>query len=374
MISSIVQLPEFSCPGTVIHGKNDWSRPQSFVPDDRNLYMWGGRDIIIPRNIYKYKIRMTDLIRGRIYTVVFVTFSALDLVHFKNSAGVEIFPLYAREYTTPGAEKYSNSNLALYIPGCNRLFDRLGIHQVCSVTSAIYRVIDHLALYSYDHLPRYISENLLSHEWGTTHPNTDDLVALVEEGDCERFKYLVDEHCILQRYFSVTLEGIMQMQMFGQMIPMIDPTHSMDPITLKVRDSAVDYPAYYSLIHSENYLGSCYVSNDINDSVNRLIYAASCIDAFEFSVNCATVQPGSARTLNPITLREQSHVTSPTIASIAQAANMQLASANAGTVVGSYLEDLLIYDADHGCVAFIDVVWWILASATGLVNQDIFYS
>ena len=373
MISSIVRLPEFSVPGTIIQGINESS---CFTP--HVLCTWGGRNIALMPNMCKYKIKLTDIVHGRVYTIVFVTFSELDLNRFSNSAGVEIFPIYLREYPIPGAEMYSDSNLAVYIPGCNRLFERLGIPAVCSVNTAIHRIMDHMALDSYDFVPKYVGENLLSYDWGTASPVKDDLTEVVVGGQAtaDRFNSIVDQHCILQKYFSTEVECIMRMMLFGQMIPIIDPTNKLDPLTISVRNSEQESSAYYAWIHKTDDSFPRYVTDDSYNFMNSIIYSTSCINSFEYRFNVDS----DATLFDPVTLRSSTMSYNRILNAVADSADSQCQLnpnpliSSVWIIVGTYIEDLCMYDRNNELIAYIDFVWWILASASGLVNQDIFYS
>ena len=239
MINSIVNLPEFSQPGTIIDGtKYGGIYPSSMVKDISNIQI-GGRQFPIVGGLCKYKLRVTDMY-GKMGDIVFVTLEPLDLYNFRNSQSIEIFPIYLRENPCSGYSSHFLSSIILNVAAINRLFTKLGVPNVCNVAYAIQYAVSRLTN-DIHHIPDWVLDNKCDPRYATLACIDDTLIEDLTYGGndaANRLQDLAGRACVPAGLVAGEWDAILSSNYFLQIMGIFDPSHYNSLIEMSVRSVA----------------------------------------------------------------------------------------------------------------------------------------
>lgn len=379
MINSIVNLPEFSQPGTIIDGtKYGGVYPSSMVKDIVNAQI-SGRQFPIVGGLSKYKLRVTDMY-GKMGDIVFVTLEPLDLYNFRNSQSVEIFPIYLRESPCAGYSSHFLSSIILNVAAINRLFERLVVPHVCNVAYAIQYAVSKLTN-DIHHIPEWVLDNKCDPRYATLACVDDTLMEdLVHGGNdaANRLQDLASKTCVPMGLISGEWDAILSSNYFLQLMGIFDPSHYNSLIEMSVRSAVDQYQSYFSIIHNcEPPYGDKYFSKQTENGVDRLLYYSTLFKTQDFDIVC----PGQPGYMTPPVCRGldvnfDMNTFSVDNYNILDGFNRAVRSEFHSDLIGneqlkvtcSYLEDMWIYDSENNLIRYMDLVWWILAAGAGLIN------
>ena len=393
MIDSIIPLPEYCS-----RGKSGFGRPcldgtrycglysGMCMFDDITDLRVDGRQLYIPENMFKYKLQLTDYQVNRIYTIIGLTDREIDLFsprHDRNNEAV-FYPLYVREYSRSGAMRAKNGNTFLWIPGINRLFEDIGVPSVCSLVDAFEHCMSIGAVQDFSGIPDCIKDHALDARFATLAPYPDDVMISVVDGEYDDIHVLnqvVDECCVLEGYFSDRLMYCLNCQRFGQLIPLIDPHHRNSMISECVAYANSTWSVMYSWVHKTDDSCPRYAYRDVSECIASMLHMTSLMNTLDFDIRClppSQLQETQSGGFNPLTFNPAEVGKFPIINKMSDLVHTLFSQGYfANTTdyhgVGSYLEEILIYDSDNELVCYIDMVWWILATAYGLLNHKCVY-
>lgn len=384
MINSIIPLPEFAAPGTTICGmcKGGIFNCDDFA-DIPEMHIIGRNITIYPDQINKYKLRLVDYGTHKTYTIVFATFEKLDIYNLRNNPLVEIFPLYLREYCEPGVISPLKSNLMVFIPGINRLFQKMNIPPVLNLAQTLYHVMEHLGAFSDNsHIPKYLLERMYSKEYGTLACAPETVVNSIFMGGIEAQQELdatTDYCCILDGYVAREANFVMHQVFLRDILPLMDPNHAMDPTSLSVLNAMQDWGLYYTWIHERDDNCPRYQTHTATEEMPYLLFATGMFNTVDYKIECAppSVTNISGNLFDANLIRSTNKLPDYNILTkFRQAVRCQVHRdyeydlSSTVTAIGSYLEDLYIYDKSNDLIAYFDLVYWILAAGAGLYNQN----
>lgn len=378
MINSIVNLPEFSQPGTIIDGtKYGGIYPSSMVKDVSNIQI-GGRQFPIVGGLCKYKLRVTDMY-GKMGDIVFVTLEPLDLYNFLNNQSIEIFPIYLRENPCAGYSSHFLSSIILNVAAINRLFTKLGVPNVCNVAYAIQYAVSRLTN-DIHHIPEWILDNKCDPRYATLACIDDTLIEDLTYGGndaANRLQDLAGRACVPAGMVSGEWDAILSSNYFLQIMGIFDPGHYNSLIEMSVRSAAEQYSSYFSIIHNcEPPYGDKYLSGQSANSMDRLLYYSTLFKTQDFDV----VLPGAGYATPPVCkgldvnvdintfLVDNFNILAGFNRAIRSEVRPDIIPDEQLKVTGSYLEDMWVYDSENNLIRYIDLVWWILAAGAGLIN------
>lgn len=385
MIDSIVELPEYAgVKGSTveIRGERYSSFYSGYEIADITKVSSDGRILMIPPMWYKYKIQLTDYQVNRIYSIIGVTNHRLNLsVPYPDRGNeVEFYPLYVREYTRSGAMRAKNGNVFLWTPGINRLFEKWMKVPVMSVAEAFRYIISMGGVQEFEHVPSEIADNHLDTRFGTLAPYPDDVAFNLIDGDSYVSRGIlqraVDQCCVPEGYFSDRLLYCLHAERFGQLNCLIDPHHADSMLSMCVNRAADEWSGWYSWVHLTDDDAPRYLTFDRSESIAQLLYCASLIPTSDFYIECmsAKVAPPRPDAFNPFTMNRSTVDAYTIYQRLSECVhNLFMCDYYRDTrqfkFAGSYLEELCIYNESKELIGYIDQVWWILATAYGLLNQ-----
>ena len=378
MINSIVNLPEFSQPGTIIDGtKYGGIYPSSMVKDISNIQI-GGRQFPIVGGLCKYKLRVTDMY-GKMGDIVFVTLEPLDLYNFRNSQSIEIFPIYLRENPCSGYSSHFLSSIILNVAAINRLFTKLGVPNVCNVAYAIQYAVSRLTN-DIHHIQEWVLDNKCDPRYATLACIDDTLIEDLTYGGndaANRLQDLAGRACVPSGLVAGEWDAILGSNYFLQLMGIFDPSHYNSLIEMSVRSVADQYPSYFSVIHKcEPPYGDKYLSRQSANSIDRLLYYSTMFKTQDFDIVC----PGTGYITPPVCRGLDVNVDINTFSvdnynileGFNRAARSEFESDTLADkqlkITCSYLEDMWVYDSENNLIRYLDLVWWILAAGDGLIN------
>lgn len=378
MINSIVNLPEFSQPGTIIDGtKYGGIYPSSMVKDISNIPI-GGRQFPIVGGLCKYKLRVTDMY-GKMGDIVFITLEPLDLYNFRNSQSIEIFPIYLRENPCAGYSSHFLSSIILNVAAINRLFTKLGVPNVCNVAYAIQYAVSRLTN-DIHHIPEWILDNKCDPRYATLACIDDNLIEDLTYGGndaANRLQDLAGRACVPDGLVVGEWDAILSSNYFLQLMGIFDPGHYNSLIEMSVRSAADQYSSYFSIIHDcEPPYGDKYLSRQSANSMDRLLYYSTLFKTQDFDI----VLPGTGYVTPPVCkgldvnvdintfLVDNFNILAGFNRAIRSEVRPDIIPDEQLKVTGSYLEDMWVYDSENNLIRYIDLVWWILAAGAGLIN------
>lgn len=381
MIESIVPLPEFANAGTVIHGIYTGGGiygTEDEIPDCPELHL-GGRDIEIqPSILFKYKMIVTVPLKERQYHIVFVSTTKLNILNLRDTEEAVIFPLYVREYPTNGKKPVLRSNAILSMKGINRLFEFMNVGEVASMAEAIYHLMNRVHIDDFSRFPKYAAEHMYATGLGTlapTPPNLGVLMAAPDGACAEELDTITDYGCILSGYLPTEIVTILTSECMRQILPFVDPHHTRSLTTTSVLSAMKDWGSLCSWIHKWDEQTPRYETTSIGESVKDILFYGASFHTIDFDIECdPSLMHGRQQMFDPYNCMSINPQESPGY--IIQFGNAIFNHLGFNQfegycrVVGSYLEDLWIYDRQGELLCYIDLVWWILAQGGGLLNSN----
>ena len=388
MIDSIVRLPEYIKPESPppligINGERACCLYSGMGNDNILDLKHDGRYLNVPSYLFKYKLQLTDYSKNRIYSIVGVTDVELDLSRPNPDPRCEVnfYPLYFREYIRSGMSRNTGGNTFFYIPGVNRLFSELGLPDVCSLADGFYHCMDIGAVMDFANVPDEIGDRLLDSRFATTAPYPDDvLIHLIDSSDYSARSILnraVSDCCVVEGQFSDRLIYCMDVKRFGQLNCLIDRCHANSIIEQCVNNASGCWGAYYQWVHLTDDDCPRYLAIDRNESIAQMLHCAALVPTPDFKIECmpSNIAPSVPNVFNPF--RMEDNILDSRSVPIRMSSLVhdlfsveRFVDTNKYSVHGSYLEEMLIYDSRNELVGYIDEVWWMLATAYGLLNYN----
>jgi len=401
MITSIVQLPEFAKVGTtVIDGTTTGGiYPSSIMANVQRVQtQMSGRKFLIFEGLSKYKVRVLDMY-GKICDIVFATLDPIDLNDLRSCASVEIFPLYLRENPCMGYSSHFLSSIILNVASINRMFNSISNRmfssylsaqiggtpgQVCSLQYVFNYALKRMSS-DISHIPDWILDNKADLRYATLSPIPDTTMTdflYGENGAGDRLRETANKSCVPIGLVTGEIESVFNATNMWTLAMLLDCNHLNSLIELSIRSAVSDYATYFSLIHNHHPpYESTYISRSASGKMDRLLYCESLLKTQDFSVNLRT---GLGRSHmappNGCGLDVNFDISNFQIQNynILEMFNLCVRYETAYTsleaeysplrVTGSYLEDLWVYNNEGELVAYIDLVWWIVAAGAGLIN------
>lgn len=378
MITSIVQLPEFAVPGTVLHGlRYGGLYPQEYIHDVQFIQTCG-RDLSISHDLYKYKLRVVEPY-GRSFDVVMATSGPIHQYSIIDG-DLAVYPIYAREVTHGGFSSQYLSPIILNIENINRLFaEKLYLPGVTSLMSVMTHGIGSY-ISEVEHIPSNVLDKDYDPNYATLAPIRDDFIEnFIGGGSTARdmLKDDVSKSCVLYGYVPMVTQKVLNAKCLGEITPLIDMYHASSMIELMVNSAAGNYNWYYSMINNKHPpYEHVYTTDDRSCNMDRLIYVATMMGSADFSIefedirnsNCATRWKvfNVERADIDVSFRDTSYMAYAMREFLAP--NIAWPTDGYVKVVGSYLEDMWVSDRNGEVISYFDLFWWILTSGAGLIN------
>ena len=388
VIDSIIRLPEYIKPESPppligINGERACCLYSGMGTNDILDLKHDGRYLSIPSYLFKYKLQFTDYQKNRIYEIVGVTTAELDLSRPNPDpeCAIDFYPLYFREYVRSGVARNTGGNTFLHIPSINRLFAELGIPDVCSLAQGFYHCMEIGAVMDFNNVPDEIGDRLIDPDFATTAPYPDDVILHLIDATSYSSRSILQQAvadcCVVEGQFSDKLRYCMNVKRFGQLGCFIDRCHTYSLVEQCVREAQTNWGVIYEWVHLTDDGCPRYLAMDRSESIAQMLHCASLVPTPDFTIECtpAKIAPGIPNGFNPFNFRNErldSRSVPIRMSTLVHDlfSSEYFVNTNKYSVVGSYLEELLIYDQRNEMVGYIDQVWWILATAYGLLNYN----
>jgi len=380
MITSIVHLPEFAPPGTVLRGsKYGGLYPPEFVNDIQFIQV-SGRDLPIDHNLYKYKLRVTEQY-GRMFDVVMATTGPIvgtGLVSVDPSTVV--YPLYLREVICNGYNSHYISSVILNTEGISRLLtERLGIQGVTTITSIMEHGIQRYVS-DIDHIPTEILEHNCDPRLATLVPMRNTFMENFVRGGStagDMLRDIVSLACVPYGYVGAETSVVINARVLQDILGLIDPYHSRSMIELMISSVDRDYSSYFSLINTKHPpYEQVYMHSDQTGDIDKLLYVSTMFGSADFTIEFQDLYNPKdmlswkkfdvAKSDTETICKSTSYITWEFRESLIN--HIQHPLGEYAKVVGSYLEDMWVYDRQGELIAYFDLVWWFLTAGAGLIN------
>lgn len=378
MISSFVELPEFATPGTVITAR----RPLRDAWFKCGFPVMVGRDIAVTGLIHKYKVQYTDHRKGKTYSIVYLSQDKLDPYNLEDNK--VIVPIYFREYNIRPEVAPILSNLVLWLPGINFVFKNwMGLGSVISIPTFSDRIIQTSSIDDPTaYIPRKLLDRMYDENFATASSvNVDDLFdALSGSYDMMQSKLMLDDildkGAKLKGQVSEELYKILSIMNTSYMKKIMDPNHCLSQVTSQVMNSSCIFEGMNEMIHKYDFQIPKYVRMcDPIEEMELLLWYSSMAATSDFKLTCKGDINWDASFVDLSyghPAKEVHYSVGCMIGdAIRTALYHQYGKSMDVDAVGSYLEDIWIYDLAGELVGYIDLVWWILAAAPGLINEEI---
>lgn len=408
MFTSFIKLPEFAAKGTVIWGSLTDERPEMYDYNDDET---PGRCITVDA-ANKYKAQFVNFRENRVYHIVYLSPEDFTVTHGTLPENKIIVPIYFRVY--PIDAKEGAGKCYLYIPGINYvLVNWFKYPPVISFATLIQKILMNCAFGDDPdtYIPDEILNNKLDDDFGTNYTvSFSTLTGAMgyHFNGSENYRYLKEaavEAGVHEGMISLYFKRILERWNTSLIKDLFDPHQLMtDPVMLQTRAIEDMLPQYYSLIHSSSNEGSRYAnheryvngkvlgSSDIIDgyTVRRLLQIVSTyptsdfvlqyicdprhpdIAAREISLLGRTSYLGDGANRSCINLTNRRYAWD-LVSDMINEIDVNSGEYNylSGSIHGSYYEDLWVYNPDGSLNAYIDLVWWTLASSSGLFPEYI---
>lgn len=380
MITSLVRLPEYGANGVVISGtKFGGIYSTAMMCDPINNMFVSGRELRGIHGLFKYKMDVDCSAVGRIYSIIFITDTDLEIGkrNLNDLQMIEIFPIYAREVALEGYNTPLRSNVILNLRGINRLFGRIMmLPEVCTIVDAF----SHMRKIGTQVTHPSIEAKLrnVHCDLATLYPITSEIgdKYMVGGDDMSRYELdmTIEYGCIKAGYLPQIVTTLLCAHYIGEIIKFLDQHYLDSMINMAVRQSEVDQAQYYEYIHLCDDECPRYVFKDDFDCMDAMLFYSAMLPRADFKVACVPTVAESGTLFNPSTMSAAPMTSYDKISKFSRAVldvfngGGSWANSLSLDAAGSYLEDIWFYNKANELSAYVDLVWWILAAGGGLLN------